>query len=148
MGLQSRIESDFIAAYKAKEQVKISVLRMLKAAAKNKQVELRKPLEDADILDVLARQTKQRQESIEQFRSAGREDLAAKESAELEILRAYMPTPLTSAETADLVKRTVADLGASGPQDMGRVMQAVMAEHKGRVDGKELSSMVRAQLSQ
>jgi uncharacterized protein len=148
MGLLSRIESDFLVAYKAREQVKVSVLRMLKTAAKNKQVELRRPLEDEDVLDVLGRQTKQRQESVEQFRLAGREDLADKESAELEILRTYMPTPLTSAETADLVKRTVTDLGASGPQDMGRVMQAVMAEHKGRVDGKELSSMVRAQLSQ
>ena len=148
MGLLSRIESDFIIAYKAKEQVKVSVLRMLKTAAKNKQVELGRPLEDPDVLDVIARQAKQRQESVEQFRSAGREDLAAKESAELEILRTYMPSPLTSAETADIVKRTVADLGASSPQDMGRVMQAVMAEYKGRVDGKELSAMVRAQLSQ
>ncbi|MGE4298597.1 MAG: GatB/YqeY domain-containing protein [Desulfovibrionaceae bacterium] len=147
MTLLSQIESDFVAAYKAKDQVKVGVLRMLKTAAKNKQVELMRPLDDGDAMDMLAKQAKQRQESIDQFRAAGRDDLADKEAAELVVILAYLPQPLSSQELEAAVDAAIAEQGAKGMQDMGKVMQAIMAAHKGRVDGKALSALVRARLS-
>jgi hypothetical protein len=147
MSLFSRIEKDYVAAYKAKDQTALTTLRLLKSALKNRQVEKRAELSDDDVLDVVAKQVKQRQESIEQYTAAGRTDLADKEAAELEVLRGYMPEQLSSEEAAALVDETVRKLDADGMKDMGRVMQAIMAEHKGRVDGKELSDLVRSRLS-
>ncbi|MES9995240.1 GatB/YqeY domain-containing protein [Desulfovibrio aminophilus] len=147
MGLQARIESDFVAAYKAKESVKVAVLRMLKTAIKNRQVELCRLLEDGEILDVIAKQVKQRRESIEQFNAGHRPDLAEKEAAELEQLVDYLPTALSDEELAAAVDTAIAALGASGLKDMGRVMQAVMEAHKGQVDGKKASALVRGRLS-
>ncbi|HMM38151.1 MAG TPA: GatB/YqeY domain-containing protein [Desulfovibrio sp.] len=147
MGLQARIESDFVAAYKAKESVKVAVLRMLKTAIKNRQVELCRPLEDGEILDVIAKQVKQRRESIEQFNAGHRPDLAEKEAAELEQLADYLPKALSDEELAAAVDTAIAALGASGLKDMGRVMQAVMEAHKGQVDGKKASALVRGRLS-
>jgi len=145
--LRQQIESDFITAYKAKDEVRVQVLRMLKTAIKNRQVELRAEPSDGDVLDQISRQLKQRRESIEQFRAAGREDLAVKEEAEEVILKEYMPEPLTSAEVAALVDATIAELGAEGMKDMGRVMGAITNAYKGRVDGKELSALVRSKLA-
>ena len=145
--LSSRIEKDFITAYKAREQIRVGVLRMVKTALKNQQVELGRPLEDPEVLDVLIRQLKQRQESIDQFTAAGRDEMAATEAAEAEIIRSYMPQPLTPEETEALVDAVVAELGASGMADMGRVMGAITASHKGRVDNKAVSQMVRRRLS-
>jgi uncharacterized protein YqeY len=104
-------------------------------------------LADNEILDVVARQVKQRQESIDQFRAAGRIDLAEVEERELLILRTYLPTALSPAELEEAVASTIQALGASGMKDMGRVMSAILGEHAGRVDGKELSALVRAKLS-
>ncbi|MCM0754311.1 GatB/YqeY domain-containing protein [Desulfovibrio aminophilus] len=147
MALQARIESDFVAAYKAKESVKVAVLRMLKTAIKTRQVELCRPLEDDEILDVIAKQVKQRRESIEQFNAGGRPDLAEKEAAELDELSGYLPKALSDEELAQAVDAAIAALGASGLKDMGRVMQAVMDAHKGQVDGKKASALVRGRLS-
>jgi hypothetical protein len=120
---------------------------MLKAAVKNKQIELRRELADNEILDVVAKQVKQRQESIDQFRAAGRVDLAEIEERELLILRAYLPTALSPAQLEEAVNTTIQALGASGMKDMGKVMNVILGEHAGRVDGKELSALVRAKLS-
>jgi len=147
MSVSQRIEKDFLAAYKAKDDVRVAVLRMLKAAAKNKQVELRRPLTDDEMFDVLAKQVKQRQESIDQFSQAGRNDLADKERAELVVLQGYLPQALTAEETAKAVDDAVTSLGATGLKDMGRVMQAVLGANKGRVDGKLVSELVKARLS-
>lgn len=147
MALQARIESDFVAAYKAKESVKVAVLRMLKTAIKTRQVELCRPLEDDEILDVIAKQVKQRRESIEQFNAGGRPDLAEKEAAELDELSGYLPKALSDEELAQAVDAAIAALGTSGLKDMGRVMQAVMDAHKGQVDGKKASALVRGRLS-
>lgn len=145
--LATRIEKDFITAYKAREEVRVGVLRMVKTALKNRQVELGRELDDGEVLDVLVRQLKQRQESIDQFRAAGRDEMARREADEAEIIKAYMPAPLTSEETTALVEATIAELGASGMADMGRVMGAITASHKGRVDNKAVSRMVRQRLS-
>ena len=147
MSLSERIEKDYVTAFKAKKTDEVAVLRMLKAAVKNKQVDLRRELTDSEILDVLAKQVKQRQESIDQFRAAGRIDLAEIEEREHLILRAYLPTALSSTELEEAVALTIQTLGASGMKDMGKVMNAILGEHAGRVDGKELSALVRAKLS-
>jgi len=120
---------------------------MLKSAAKNKQVELRRELTDEETLDVLARQVKQRKESIESFTKGARPDLAAKEQAELEILSAYMPEAVSAGELAAFIDQAVSDLGAKGPADMGRIMASVMAAYKGRLDGKMASDLVKARLA-
>lgn len=147
MCLAKRLEEDFVTAFKAKKTDHVAVLRMLKAAIKNKQVEFRRELSDNEVLDVVAKQAKQRQESIDQFRSAGRFDLVEIEERELHILRSYMPIALTAAELSEVVDAAIRALGASGMKDMGRVMNSILAEYAGRVDGKELSSLVRAKLS-
>ena len=147
MSLLQRIEKDYVVAFKAKKTDEVAVLRMLKAAVKNKQVDLRRELADSEILDVVAKQVKQRQESIDQFRSAGRIDLAEIEEREHCILRAYLPTALSPQELEVVVASTVQSIGASGMKDMGRVMNAILGEHAGRVDGKELSAIVRTKLS-
>ena len=147
MSLSERIEKDYVTAFKAKKTDEVAVLRMLKAAVKNKQVDLRRELTDSEILDVLAKQVKQRQEPIDQFRAAGRIDLAEIEEREHLILRTYLPTALSSTELEEAVALTIQTLGASGMKDMGKVMNAILGEHAGRVDGKELSALVRAKLS-
>ena len=147
MSLSARLEKDYLTAFKAKKTDEVAVLRMLKAAVKNKQVDLRRELTDSEILDVVAKQVKQRQESIDQFRAAGRIDLAEIEEREHLILRAYLPTALSVQELEEAVTMTIQNLGASGMKDMGKVMNAILGEHAGRVDGKELSALVRVKLS-
>lgn len=147
MSLSARIEKDYLTAFKAKKTDEVAVLRMLKAAVKNKQVDLRRELTDSEILDVVAKQVKQRQESIDQFRAAGRIDLAEIEEREHLILRAYLPTALSPQELEEAVAMTIQTLAASGMKDMGKVMNAILGEHAGCVDGKELSALVRAKLS-
>jgi uncharacterized protein YqeY len=147
MSIAKQIEQDFVTAYKAKEQLRVAVLRMLKTAIKNRHVELMRELTDDEILDVIIKQIKQRQEAEEQFRAANRAELADKESAEADILRSYLPVQLSREELAALVDKIVNDLSASGMKDMGRVMKAIMDSHKGRVDGKAVSELVKARLS-
>ena len=148
--LSERIEKDYIAAYKAKDQLKLDVLRLLKTAAKNLLVEMKRlngTLTDDEMMTVLLRQGKQRQDSIEQYRAANRHDLADREAAELVVLQEYLPQPLSEEELQAAVDKAIADTGAATPQDMGKVMNAIMADYKGRVDGKQLSATVRARLS-
>jgi uncharacterized protein YqeY len=147
MSIAKQIEQDFVTAYKAKEQLRVAVLRMLKTAIKNRHVELMRELSDDEVLDVIIKQVKQRQEAEEQFRAANRVELADKESAEADILRSYLPAQISREELAALVDKIVIDLGASGLKDMGRVMKAIMDNHKGRVDGKAVSELVKSRLS-
>jgi hypothetical protein len=147
MTLASRIEKDFLAAYKAKDDVRVAVLRMLKTAIKNKHVECGREPGDAEVADIVAKQAKQRQESVEQFRAGGREELAAREERELEVLSDYMPEQITGSDLEGVVEAAIAETGASGPADMGKVMQHVMAAHKGRVDGKQVSEIARKKLA-
>jgi len=147
MSLGDRIEKEFLAAYKAHDEVRVAVLRMLKTAIKNRQVELLRPLADEEVLEVIARQVKQRQESVDQFRQAGREEMARREEAEMLVLRAYLPAQLSAEETAAAVDEAIATTGAAAMKDMGRVMQALMAAHKGRIDGKAAGELVKARLA-
>ncbi|MGE4553699.1 MAG: GatB/YqeY domain-containing protein [Desulfovibrionaceae bacterium] len=151
MKLAQRIEHDFVAAYKSKQTVKVAVLRMLKTAMTNREKDVRRELEDADILDLIAKQVKQRKESIEQFDAAKRADLADRERAELAELEGYLPRALTPDELAAaidaLISEIRAETGAATMKDMGRVMQALASAHKGRYDGRTASDLVRAKLA-
>jgi uncharacterized protein YqeY len=131
---------------RARDQRRTSTLRMAMAAAKNRQIELGRELSDEDMVEVLGRQVKQRRESIEQFRAGGREEMAANEEAEAQILAEFLPEQLSEAELAAMVDEAVASTGASAPGDMGRVMGAVMPKTKGRADGKVVSDLVRRRL--
>lgn len=147
--LAQRLEADYIAAYKNRDAVRLSVLRLLKTAMKNLLVErMQKPLEEGDLLDLVARQCKQRQDSITQYTAANRPDLAAREEQELVILKEYMPEQIAGDALKELVAKLIAETGAAGPKDMGKVMQALTAGHKGQYDGKEASALVRELLAQ
>ena len=148
MSFAEQIEKDYIQAYKAKDQVRLGTLRLLKTAAKNKQVELMRPLEDDDYMNVILRELKQRQDSIEQFTAAGRADLAEKEAAEAAVLQAYLPAQLSEEELAEVVEKACAPLLEGGMKNMGKAISAIMAEYKGRVDGKAVSAAVKARLQQ
>ena len=150
MTLSERIEKDYISAYKAKEQAKLNVLRLLKTAAKNLLVELKRNhemLDDTEMLDVILRQAKQRQDSILQFTDAGRQDLANKEATELAILQEYLPKALSQEELKEVISQAIEETHAQSPKDMGKVMNYIMATYKGRVDGKSLSDTIRKRLS-
>ena len=133
-------------AMRARDQRRTSTLRMAMAAAHNREIEVGRPLTDDEVTEVLSRQVKQRRESVEQFRSGGREEMAANEEAEAEILAEFLPEQLSAAELEALVAQAVAETGATSPSDMGRVMGAVMPHVKGRADGKAVSEAVRRRL--
>lgn len=151
MTLQEQIDKEYLKALKSSEAVKLSVLRLLKTAAKNRLVELKNTqgtLNDEEMLNVILKQAKQRQDSIEQYMAASRSDLAEKEKEELEILRAYLPELLTKEETIKLVEDTIKSTGASTPQDAGKVIGLIMGKFKGRVDGKLVSGEVKRLLTE
>jgi len=145
-GLKATIRADTVAALKAGEKIKVGALRMLTAAIVNKEKELRQELSDDEVREVAAKEVKKRAESIEAFEGAGRQELADKEEAEREILRAYAPEQLSEAQVDVLIEHAIASTGASGPQEMGKVMGAVMAGAKGKVDGSVVQAKVRARL--
>lgn len=150
MTLFEQINADYIAAYKAKETVRVSVLRMLKTSVKNRLVELRRPggeLSDEEMLDIVLKEGKQRRDSIAEYDKAGRSDLASREAEELAILEAYLPAAMSEEELAAAVEQAVAEAGASSPREMGKVMSLLMPRCKGRVDGRKLSQAVRDRLS-
>lgn len=146
MQLIDRLEKDYLAAYKARDSVRLGVLRLLKTALKNFQVEHLRPPTDDDVLTVIGRQCKQRQDSIEQYTAAARPELAAREAAEMAILRGYMPPRLEGAELDAAIRQAIEAAGAADLKDMGKVMQTLMAAHKGQVDGKSASDAVKAAL--
>jgi hypothetical protein len=148
MSLQTDIESAMRAGMKAGDAVRVSTLRMAMAAAHNRQIELGHELTDAEVVEVLDRQVKQRRESIELYRQGGRPELADAEEAEMAILREYLPELLTDVELERLAREAVASTGAKGPADMGRVMGALVPQTKGRADGKAVSDLVRRLLSE
>jgi uncharacterized protein len=147
MALVEQIEKDLTAAMKAREELRLSVLRMAKSALKLKQVELNKPLDDAQAMAVLRTLVKQRHDSVEQFRKGGREDLATKEEQEIKILETYLPAGASDADIEAAVAAAIAETGASGAKDMGRVMKAAMAKLAGKnADGKRVNEKVRTKL--
>lgn len=147
MLLAEQINHELVIAMKAREELKLSVLRMAKTALKLKQVELGKPLDDAQAAAVVRSLVKQRRDSVEQFRKGGREDLAGKEEAEIKILEAYLPAAASDEEIEAAVSAAITETGASGPGDLGKVMKAAMARLSGKnADGKAVNQKARAKL--
>ena len=147
MTLTERITRDMAEAMKAREPMKLSALRMVKAALMNGEVSKGRALEESEAQQVLASLVKQRRDSIEQFRNAGRTDLVEKETAELGVLEQYAPPAVSSADLEQAVDAAIAETQAASPKDMGRVMKAVMAALAGQtVDGKVVNELVKKKL--
>ncbi len=148
MILEDKILNDYKEAMKSRDAVKISTLSFLRAAMKNLGIEKKKDkLEDGDVISVVKKQIKQRQDSIEQFKKGNRPDLAAKEEKELEILKAYLPKELSADEVKTIIEEIIAATGASGVKDMSKVMKEVMARTAGCADGKLVSDLVKERLT-
>lgn len=147
MRIVERVEQDLVAAMKARQELRLSVLRMMKSALKLKQVELTRPLDDSEATAVLRTLVKQRQDSAEQFRKGRREELAAKEEAEIKIVEEYLPAAASEAEIEAAVTAAIAETGAASAKDLGKVMKAAMARLAGKnVDGKIVNEKARAKL--
>ena len=148
MPIPEQVQKDMVAAMKAKEELRLSTLRMVKAALKNKEIEKREPLTDAEAMAVLNTLIKQRKDSIEQFTKGGRLELADKEGAEIGIIEGYLPKAAGEEEIASTVRAVIAEMGTPTIKDMGAVMKNVMARFAGaRVDGKLVSDTVKKELS-
>lgn len=148
MSLEKKVTADIATAMKAKDAAQLSTLRMLKAALMNKGIEKNRALEDSEELQVVSSLVKQRRDSIQQFTAGQREDLAAKERAEITVLEGYLPPTVAADELERAVDAAMQETGASSAKDMGKVMKAVMALLAGKtVDGKAVSAMVKSRLS-
>ena len=147
MPIVEKVEKDLVAALKAQETLKLSVLRMMKAALMNKKVELGKAVDDAEALAVLRTLAKQRRESVEAFRKGGRAGLADKEEAEIKIVEAYLPAAASDEDIDAAVAAAIAESGASTAKDFGKAMKAAVAKLAGKnADGKRVSEKLRAKL--
>ena len=147
MSIVQKVEQDLVAAMKARAELRLSVLRMMKSALKLKQVELTRPLEDSEAQATLRTLVKQRHESAEQFRKGGREELAGKEEAEIKIVEEYLPAAANDEEIGAAVSAAIAETGAVGAKDLGKVMKSAMARLAGKnVDGKKVNEKARALL--
>ncbi|VAW35435.1 Transamidase GatB domain protein [hydrothermal vent metagenome] len=147
MSLKEEITTGVKQAMKAGEKVRLQTLRFLLSAVKNKEIDKRAELSEAEILQVISTSVKQHKDSIEQFRKGGRVDLASKEEAELEVLTGFLPPQLSEDEIKDVVASTATELGAETMKDMGGLMKAVMARLKGRADGKLVQAAVKQRLA-
>lgn len=148
MALKEKINSDLVAAMKAKEEVKLGALRLLKAAIMKFEVagKEKKDAGDDEVLQIIGREVKQRKDSIEAYRKGGREDLAAKEEAELKILQVYLPIQMSEEELKKVITQVITQTGAQGKGDFGKVMGAVMVQVKGKADGQTVSRLLTEML--
>ncbi|BCX49553.1 aspartyl/glutamyl-tRNA amido transferase, subunit B [Haloferula helveola] len=145
-----KVQEDLKTAMKAKDTDRLQVIRALKTALTNAAIEkggLGTELDDSEAMAIVRKQVKQRQDSAQQFQDAGREELAAKELAEIELLNAYLPSPLSAEEITALVEEAIAETGATGKADMGKVMKLLQERAEGRADGRTLSQEVAKRLS-
>ena len=148
MSLHDRLSEDLKLAMKSRDQLRMDVIRMIKAAVLNKEVELKRDLDDAEMSRVMTTLVKQRRESVEQFERAQRQELAAKERKEIAIIESYLPKPLSSQELEALVASVITETGSRSVKDMGLVMKTVMARLEGQaIDGKHVSDLVKRTLS-
>lgn len=147
MSLRDRLTEDLKLAMKARDQLRMDVIRMIKAAVLNKEVEMKKDLDDAEMSRIMTTMIKQRKESVEQYEKGQRAELAAKERQEISIIEAYLPKALSAEELDRTVDAVIRETGASSTKDMGAVMKAVMARVADQpVDGKQVSDLVRSKL--
>ncbi|OGP51362.1 MAG: hypothetical protein A2Y79_04100 [Deltaproteobacteria bacterium RBG_13_43_22] len=147
MSLMQEIDEGFKIALKTQDKTRLSALRMLRSGLKNKEVERRGKLEDAEILSVIKGLIRQGKEAVEQFEKGGRPDLSEKEKAEIEIFSAFLPTQATPEELEESINQIILDLKASGIKDMGKVMKAAVARLAGRAEGQAIQAIVKQRLS-
>ena len=143
MGLREKIDTDTKEALKSGAKDKLSTLRMLNAALKNKQIDKRRPLTEEEVFETVSSLIKQRKDSIEQFAKGGRQDLVDKDTAEVAVLEVYLPQQMSREELEVMVRDAVAQSGAQGARDMGKVMKALIPMVGGRADGKLISELVK-----
>lgn len=143
MNLREKIQKEFIEAFKAKEETKSSVFKMLQAAIKNAEIEKKGELDDEQIIQVISKEAKKRKDAIEAFEKGGRTEMAKKEKAELKILSAYLPEQMPEEEIRQLAEEAVKESGASGAGELGKVMSILMPKTKGKADGALVSKIVK-----
>ena len=147
MSLQDRIQSDIAEAMRSKDTLKLAVLRMMKAAVKNKEVEKMKALEEPEVLSVFNSLVKQRKDSIDQFRKGGREELAQKEELEIKVIESYLPAAASEDDIRRAIEEAIQETGASSMKDIGKVMKATQSRLAGKTaDGARVSQMVKEKL--
>ena len=147
MSIQAEISAALKDAMREKNEAKLTSLRSVLTAIKNREKEVRRSLEDPEVISLISSQIKQRKESIDYYRKAGREDLVKAEESEMQILQAYMPEELSADEMSQALDQVISEVGAVGMKDMGKVMKAAMAMLAGRADGRAINEMVRKKLS-
>ncbi|MBI5814009.1 MAG: GatB/YqeY domain-containing protein [Nitrospinae bacterium] len=146
MSIKEKLTEDMKTAMKAKDALKLSTIRMVTSAIKNKEIDLRHPLTDGEVEAVIGTAIKQRRDSAEQYRAGGRNELAEKEEAEIVILMTYLPEQLSEEQVKNLVAEAIAETQASGANDMGKVMKALMPKTKGKADGAVVNRLVKEAL--
>ena len=147
MSLKAQISEDMKSAMRAKETERLGTIRLLQAAMKQKEVDERVELDDTAVIAIVDKLIKQRKDSVDAFTKAGRQDLADKEASEIDVLKVYLPTRMSEAEITQAVQAIVAELGASGPGDMGKVMGVVKTRLAGKADMGQVSAAVKAALA-
>ncbi|WCT54621.1 GatB/YqeY domain-containing protein [Paenibacillus kyungheensis] len=143
MNLSERLNEDMKQAMRDKAKFKLSTIRMVRSTIKNLEIDLKRDLNDNEVLDILSREIKQRKDALQEFEKAGRDDLTSNLKAEIEIISEYLPTQLSEEEIKVLVKQTIQETGASSKADMGKLMSALMPKVKGRADGKVVNQTVQ-----
>lgn len=146
MSLNEQLNEDMKQAMKSQNKFRLSVIRMVRSAIKNIEIDQRKTLDDHEILDILSREIKQRRDALQEFEKAGRDDLVDSVKAEIAIIAEYLPQQLSEEEIVDIVRQTIQETGASSKAEMGKVMSALMPKVKGRADGKLVNQIVQQQL--
>ena len=147
MTLEERLVEEMKEAMKANDKLRLSTIRMIRSSVKNKEIELRKPLDDEAVQKVIQGMVRKGEESLEQFKLGGRMDLVEKESQEIEILRSYLPQALTQEEMIKIVDETIQEVQATSLKDLGKVMKSVMPKLQGKADGKLINQLVKERLS-
>lgn len=146
MSLSDQLNEDMKAAMRSQDKFRLSVIRMLRAAVKNAEIEHKQPLNDEQVVDIISRELKQRKDSLLEFEKAGRQDLVDNVQAEIGIIAGYLPEQLNEEQIAELVRQAIRDTGAQSKADMGKVMAALMPKVKGRADGKLVNQTVQEYL--
>ena len=147
MGLEERLVEEMKQAMKANEKLRLSTIRMIRTSVKNKEIEVRKKLEDEEIQRVIQGMLRKSEESVEQFRAGGRMDLVEKETQEMEILKSFLPKSLSQEEILKVIDETIQENQASSLKDLGKVMKSVMSKLAGKADGKLINQLVKERLS-
>jgi uncharacterized protein YqeY len=145
--LKKKMDQEMILAAKAKDKIRLSALRMLKSGLHNREIDLKRELNEAEFLQLLSAMVKQRKDSIEQFEKGGRTDLVEKESMELKVIQEFMPAPMSETELDAIIAEAIRETGAASVRDMGKVMAALMPKVSGKADGKMVGEKVKARLS-